>query len=341
MGQVMSGEVPATAYAALDAGLCPIPPMEDGSKRPIGAWKQYQSRRPTDDEMFEMFDRRRAKGVGTVTGAVAGNLEMLEFEGRAVETGVFDAFLERCEQAGLGPVLTRVVDGYRDRSPSGRIHLLYRCDEIAGNTKLARLPVEADPETGEKVVPVLIETRGEGGFTVLAPSNGGVHPTGGAWRLERGGFDTIAMISPEERRLLWDVARSFDQHEANQAQHPPKPSGQSRLSTEADGPGVADDYARRVSWEDVLDGWTYLFTASDGNPVLAPARQDNPRLVGHHRRRGRWAAVCLLDLDPLRRRAGLLEVPGLRRPPSRRRSVGRSQGALSSGLRRAQGQGRG
>ena len=260
-------DVATAAYAALDAGLCPIPPREDGSKRPIGTWKQYQSRRPTDEEMFTWYDEGGASGLGTVTGRVAGNLEMLEAEGRAVADGIYASFVNRCEQVGLGSVLARIVDGYCERTPGGGLHLLYRCDEIAGNTKLARLPEEVDLDTGDKVVPVLFETRGSRGFTVLAPSNGGVHPNGGAWELERGGFDTIAVITPEERRLLWEVARSFNQYRQDE-QAPsdqPKQSGQSKLSNDSDGPGVADDYAAQASWDDILVDWTYLFTASDGN----------------------------------------------------------------------------
>ena len=33
------------------AGLAVIPPMQDGSKRPVGRWKQYQTERPTEAEV--------------------------------------------------------------------------------------------------------------------------------------------------------------------------------------------------------------------------------------------------------------------------------------------------
>ena len=58
---------------------------------------------------------------------------------------------------------------------------------------------------------MLIETRGEGGFIIVAPSGGPVHPSGRPYVLRSGGFDTIATITPEERSDLFALARSFDQ----------------------------------------------------------------------------------------------------------------------------------
>ena len=200
---------PEVALAAYDAGLSVVRASSDGSKRPAGQWKQYQAERPDRSTVEGWFPH---PGIGIVCGAVSGGLEMLEFEGRAVAEGVKDQFLARCADHDLGPLVDRIVAGYAERTPSGGIHLLYRCDTIAGNLKLARRPattdeLEVDPADKVKV---LIETRGEGGFVVVAPSNGTTHPSGKAWQMIAGGFDTIATITPEEREALFAVARSFD-----------------------------------------------------------------------------------------------------------------------------------
>ena len=70
------------------------------------------------------------------------------------------------------------------------------------------------PETGPGVDrrPRQPDTRfdrnaGEGGFVIVAPSNGGVHPTGGTYRLLKGSIDSIATITVEERNELLAVAR--------------------------------------------------------------------------------------------------------------------------------------
>lgn len=199
------------AWAAHAAGLCVIPPMEDGSKRPDGAWKQYQHVRPSNSQMSRWYGDHQ--GVGLICGAVSGGLEMLEFEGRAVRENVSTAFLARAKALGLDELVGRIRIGYQERTPSGGIHLLYRCPTPLGNTKLARrpaTPAELIAAPDDKVR-VLIETRGEGGFTIIAPSGGPVHPDGGDWRVEGGSIETIATITDEERDELFRLARSFDQ----------------------------------------------------------------------------------------------------------------------------------
>jgi len=58
---------------------------------------------------------------------------------------------------------------------------------------------------------VLIETRGEAGFTIVAPTHGTVHPSGLSWTLEAGGPDTVVHATAEEVAGLHELAREFDQ----------------------------------------------------------------------------------------------------------------------------------
>ena len=86
----------------------------------------------------------------------------------------------------------------------------------------------ADPDDKWKV---LIETRGEGGFAVIAPSYGKVHPTGKPYQLLQGGVEQIITITSEERRTLWQLAKTYDQspkQEARQATATKSASGQGR-----------------------------------------------------------------------------------------------------------------
>jgi hypothetical protein len=92
---------------------------------------------------------------------------------------------------------------------------------------------------------VLIQTRGEGGYLVVAPSNGTVHPSGGAYRLVSGGFASIATISPEERRGLWDLARTFDECPRPAREEPTAPA-----SSAGNRPG--DHFNRRATWDEIL-----------------------------------------------------------------------------------------
>jgi hypothetical protein len=134
--------------------------------------------------------------------------------------------------------------------------------------KLARRPATADElaeNAGDKIK-VLIETRGEGGYTILAPSNGRVHPRGGAWRLEAGGFATIATIDRDERDALFALARTFDRMPAA----PPRPP----RSGSPDDERASDRWSRRPDIQEIVlrlledHGWTLVFTGREGIQLL-------------------------------------------------------------------------
>lgn len=200
------------ALEAVAAGLAVLPPRQDGTKAPdVPRWREYQSRRPTEDEVLAWYARPRT-GLGVLTGQVSGGLEMLELEGRAVAEGLDAEFRRLAAAAGLGAVLDRIMAGYAEATPRGGYHLLFRVPTPRPSTKLAARPATATElaaSPGERAK-VLIETRGEGGYVVVAPSHGRVHPEGGAWRLLAGGFATLATITDAERDALFAVARALD-----------------------------------------------------------------------------------------------------------------------------------
>lgn len=147
------------AQLARACGISVVPPAQDGTKRPdVPSWARYQSKPANEAEIDRWYSNGRT-GVGWVTGAVSGNLEIIDFDDRSA----FTEFKRLCVESGLGGLLDRIMTGYLEHSPNGA-HIAYRCKEIAGNTKLAQ----------SKARKSLIETRGEGGFIIVAPSSGGV-----------------------------------------------------------------------------------------------------------------------------------------------------------------------
>lgn len=252
------------ARQAVRAGLNVLPPRQDGSKAPAVEWARCQTEMVTEAEILDWWGRGSRTGLGLVCGPVSGGLEMLEFEGRAVEAGLNVEFLEAADAAGLGDLLDRVVGGYLEETPAGGRHLFWRCSEVEGNQKLARRPATAEElaENPDDKVKVLIETRGRGGFAIVAPSDGTVHPTGRPWRLLQGGFESIATITPEERTELLRLARSFDRMPISPITTPLVTGDNPREST-AGGwivrPG--DDFAARTTWADLLEpeGWRAVY----------------------------------------------------------------------------------
>lgn len=238
------------ALAAHDAGLCVIrsnanDPDLGRRKRPFGQWHRWQHDRP-DRETVECWFRDGWPGMGLVCGAVSGGLEMLELEGRAVAAGYLDLLRAAASDAGIADVLDRIESGYMEQTPSGGIHWLYRPERVEGSVALA-----ADRD-GTR----LIETRGEGGFTIVAPSTGAAHPTGRPYVLTRGGFPTIARISAEERDALFEVCRGFDAVPAEAPRRPPEaPAAPPRTTgTRSWMDAVVADYNARNTWPEVLDG---------------------------------------------------------------------------------------
>jgi putative DNA primase/helicase len=259
---VTSNIVLETALAWHHAGASVVRAAIDGTKRPDGAWKQYQTKRPTEQDIHNWFDSGHP-GIGIILGSVSSGLEMLEFEGRAVAEKRHEEFDEIAEASGLGELWQRIKDGYCELTPSGGYHLIYRVTggSVLGNTKLARRPstdAELEAAPGARVQ-VLVETRGEGGFVVTAPSHGPVHASGQPWQLLAGDSKSIAEITADERDALFTIARMLDRMPEAEV---PAQTRTEPVADTADFGGVkpGDDYEQRTDWADILTprGWRLL-----------------------------------------------------------------------------------
>jgi hypothetical protein len=269
------------ALAVQAAGFAVVPPCEDSSKEPLTElvtmaeltkrlgpevaqtilrgraqariWAHWRHQPPSVEQLRRWYQRGRS-GIGALTGAVSGNLELLEFD----DYDTYLVFKELAAATGLGELVERIEAGYCEQTPGGGVHWLARCSEVSGNTKLARRPKRPEEmRHASDAVKTLIETKGEGGYVILAPSHGRVHPSGGTYQLLRGGVTTIATITPEERGDLWALARTFDQMPASHARAVRQQGQHSR--TRAGRPG--DAFNLSATWEDVLapHGWTHLY----------------------------------------------------------------------------------
>jgi len=167
----MPESTPNPFIEALHAGLSPIP-VRAGSKVPAVQWKQYQVE-PVDELTANEW-HLKGYGIGLVCGQVSGRLMCLDFE-----AGVMDQFMEiaqRMRHAKMEAAFTSWLNGYSESTPSGGLHVLIRLQgegPCPPNEKIAR----------DRNGKVLIETRGEGGYVIVAPTPG--------WKLINGGFGTI------------------------------------------------------------------------------------------------------------------------------------------------------
>ena len=264
-------------------GVSTIPVKNDGSKSPLVRWKQYQGTLPPEDELWRWHHGGRS-GMAVLTGLRDSDdgllLEMLEFEGRAADEGIFDKFLDAIKEAGLGEVWKRITDGYWDLSPSGGPRFWWYCEDVCGNTKLAKRPsTEAELKINpDDPVKVLIETRGLGGYAVAAPTPGSFHKTGKSWRDMGGPPEAISTISATEREQVFAVARTFHTAPAG-AIHSRKERARYETVTRPakvrakDGSKTGDKsltrpgdiFNERATWAELLepDGWTLFQRDSD------------------------------------------------------------------------------
>ncbi len=245
------------AYRA--AGLCVLPARFPDKRPAIGAWKDYQARLPTAIEVEAWFANPHP-ACCLICGAVSGHLELIDFD-CAGEAFAAWAELVTMEAPGL---LDRLVV---EASPSGGWHVAYRCAEpVGGNTKLAQRREDLDGPTevvrfGKTyrprqdrdgrwhIVLTSIETRGEGGLFLCAPSPG--------YELAQGDFATLPVLTVAEREILRRCACVLNT--VLSEPHDPQPAGYAGW---ADRPGdrPGDEFNRRGDLSALLQhhGWTLV-----------------------------------------------------------------------------------
>lgn len=176
-----------TAKSYLNNGLSVLPAIKSQKRPNLSSWDVYKKQLPTDKDLSVWFNNN-CSGVCIVCGEVSGNLEIIDFDEKGI---AFAPWTDKVKQDPMvAQLCSRLVV---EQSPSGGFHVIYRCElPVAGNQKLAKT---ADGKT-------LIETRGEGGLFLCAPTEG--------YQLLQGDFQSIPTISAVERNILLQLARTFN-----------------------------------------------------------------------------------------------------------------------------------
>lgn len=176
----------------------------------------------------EKHDLSNCVAVGLVCGKPSGNIEVIDIDEKySLDGNLFNTYKRLIHEVNPNLLAKMVVQ----KTKNGGYHLIYRCNTIVGNSKLANRPTtdQEKQETFQKTydaevnkgkdhakatetaqkskindkVRVLIETRGIGGQIVCYPSVG--------YQLIHGDFYSITEITPEERDTLFTIARQFNQ----------------------------------------------------------------------------------------------------------------------------------
>ena len=251
-----------------ESGVSVIPILANQTKRPAIRWSPYIATAPTLDDVSQWWGNGKTWGLALICGAVSGNLEMTEVEGRAMTSDSRTEIMNRMDELGARYIweLLSGPEGFTETSPSGGIHFLYRISdhEVPGNTKIAQKGRDAD---GNRLC--LVETRGHGGYVITAPTSGICHPSGEAWQLLAGKYGQLPQITWEQRNLFHEALRlALDETPTpltgvvSVAPAPllatlVMPSGVPSSSSVASSLTPGDDFEARVDWHDILApaGW--------------------------------------------------------------------------------------
>lgn len=205
------------ALSYIKAGLSVLP-VKLETKSPTITWKPYQSEIMKPDKAWEMFNT--AQGIAVIGGMVSGGLEIIDFDNHF---GDATSILSRyCKMVDVTNLLIQ-------STPSGGYHIIYRCPAPAKNLKLA---MRVNPNG---VAEALIETRGEGGYALIFPSP--------KYTIKKGSFESLAMLTQEQRDDMIQAARSFNEYE-----RPNEIYSHDTFSRDQDRPG--DDYDRSADGRD-------------------------------------------------------------------------------------------
>ena len=176
-----SPSISDAATACLQAGLCVLPAIRAEKRPAVGRWKQYQTRLPSPAELSAWL-ANDPQAICIICGRASGHLEMIDFDAGG-------ELFEMWSRAIPAELLERLVI---ERSPSGGWHVIYRCTSpVCGNLKLAQRM------NGDGVI-TLIETRGEGGLFLCAPTTG--------YEIAQGDLCDLPVLTEAERDVLLQAA---------------------------------------------------------------------------------------------------------------------------------------
>jgi len=252
----MSKELIEKAKEYLKADLSVLP--TEGKVPAINSWKAYQSQRIKEEEVEAIFNKANLTGLGIICGAISGGLEVIDVDTKNDPTGSLRDELLSLIEDNLPELYSKLVIA---QSKSGGLHIYYRCSSIAGNLKLAT------KQTRE----VIIETRGEGGYVIAPPSPG--------YTYLQGNPINIATITPEEREILLNIGRSFNELEES------KPIIKSSATTySSTGLSPFEDYNHRGDIIALLEskGWRVVNQRGQRINLLRPGSTDSKTSGNFH-----------------------------------------------------------
>lgn len=251
----------------------------------------------------DVHDLSKCDAVGLVCGSLSGNLEVIDVD----QKYSLDGELMNKYKSAIHSIDNTLLNKLTvQKTRGGGFHMLYRCSTISGNLKLANrstteeerkatyestykseISKSTEDEKARKVaqkasendkVRVLLETRGEGGFVVCAPTEG--------YDFIFGDILSISEITPEEREVLFSVARQM-----NEVFEKPLPPIKQKEEKSV-GLNAFEDYNQRGDVLELLqqNGWKIVSRKGNKTHLLRPG-QSTAQTSGNFDHEKNWFSV--------------------------------------------------
>ena len=275
-----------------DAGFLVGPAHPDDKRPHLNSWRTIykgETEPPTIEEIERhILIDKCCDGIGVFGGAASKALEMLELDTSDPELAA--EFVLQIEEEGLADVWEAITTAYEEQTPGGGTHWPFSVKEgdNKGNIKLALPEPTGNREKDSKAT---IETRGNGGWFVIAPSAGRTHPTGKPYKLKNETMDpaNIVTITAEQRDRLYECARRCCKAPAKPTLKP-KP-----VEPNTDGSSAGNKFNAATSWDDVLVplGWEEGVTLQNSQGLL------ESEWLRPGKEKGRRSAIVAVEIDQM------------------------------------------
>ena len=198
------------AYAYKERGLTVIP--VNSLKQPTVNWNQYQDKIMSDQEIEKYF--KNVYGLALICGG-EGQVYCLDID---LKHSLVDNFIEELKEAVPNEILKKL---WVQETPSGGYHWIFKCEDIGRNEKLANRLTTAEEKHNTYIeafnnvklrnnalkiasndkTRVILETRGNGGYFVVAPTQG-----------YKKVYGSLQYLTKEEKDHLFEICRSFNEY---------------------------------------------------------------------------------------------------------------------------------
>lgn len=228
---IISGDENSIWKTYRDSGLY-VFPVTMPDKKPTVSWTKLP-------------DKLIFNGCGAIAcGSRSGGLEIIDFDVKNTSRDLMSEFFDSGGES-LRSIYKKLVV---QTTISGGFHFAYKCNTIGGNQKLA---IGKDGKA-------MIETRGEGGYFVAAPTP--------SYKFIQGSITDVHEITEDEREVLLSSARSLNEY------WPEVKAPTSKTFTAKEGLPPWDDFNQRGDVPALLQshGWTFLKSVGENDHYCRP-----------------------------------------------------------------------